>query len=326
MDYKVFDVEVSASNNAGRNEAIIVAQRKALGMLLADIAIDKSIVAKMSDEEISAMVKDLEFLDEKFTTKSYKAYITFTFKKKAILELLKHEKQQIPEERVLLLPVFINQNKVVSWHEKNLWRKNLEKVIYESELNKKYILLSEELEELTAENFDQVEFSQLTALVKKYQADEIIIATAKYFIEEKNQFTNISLNLRHLKPEFSQSEHKPYIFADGGSAEFLLHEVAKDFLLNQRYHKHSIDNNLDIKKNQTLLFTIELRNFSDWLYIKQTLIDMFTRNNITVTLLNRHRANVSIENNELVGNIAQLFNRFNISVKKNQDLLILQRR
>ncbi len=329
LDYKIFDVEISTSTHAGREQAIVLGQRKAFLMLGESIALDKSLIAKLSDEEISAMVKDLEFLDEKFSGNSYKARITYTFKKKAVDAFFKSNRKKMNEEKTLIIAVFLDKNDVILWNKRNLWQEALEKVIDESELGKKYIFPKADLQDtavLFAEDYQKISFAHLKTLVNKYHADEVIIAMAEYVRQDhvrKHEFPIINLNLRYLKPGSSKSNSKPYVFSEEGPMDFFLHEIAKDFILHQQDLIGSIDH---VKKAKTLSLEIKLKNFADWMYIRQKLVDIFGLDNVKVKTLNINLATVLVEDNEIVGEIQHLFKNSQITVSKDQDILILERK
>ena len=126
--YVVTDVaaDVTADSAAhARDQAIAQAQRSAFNQLLDRLGANSSVATKLSDDDLSTLVKNFEVQNERTSSVRYIGTFTIQFKPNAVRTLLGSKNSGFTETRsplVLILPVYNNNGVNILWEDKTKWR------------------------------------------------------------------------------------------------------------------------------------------------------------------------------------------------------------
>lgn len=126
--YTVTDVaaDVTADNAAhARDQAVAKAQRTAFEQLVDRLGAPADVSKKLSDDDISTLVKSFEVQDEHRSAVRYIGTFTVEFKPNAVKTYFGNHNAQYSEDKsdpVLVLPVVVNGTQTVLWEDKTKWR------------------------------------------------------------------------------------------------------------------------------------------------------------------------------------------------------------
>lgn len=125
--YRVTDVaiDVSAKSAAdARDQAIMQAQKQALGQLLSRLGVSGK-VTQVKDDTVASLVKAFEVQKENATGQRYKGLFTVQFKPDAVRKYLDQGGMAYSEERsspVVVLPLTSVKNRNTLWEDRTAWR------------------------------------------------------------------------------------------------------------------------------------------------------------------------------------------------------------
>ncbi len=126
--YQVADVVADVTADSAvhaRDQAIMQAQRSAYEQLLQRLGADSSAAAKLSDDDIDAMVQHFEVQNERTSAVRYIGTFTVQFRPNAVRNVLGSKNATYSDARskpIVVLPVYINGGHPVLWEETTIWR------------------------------------------------------------------------------------------------------------------------------------------------------------------------------------------------------------
>jgi len=332
-EYKITNVEIHASGNPieARNKALADGQRSALVSLLTKLSKESSLVEKLSESEISAMIKDVEFISEKMSVSNYRATVNYNFDPGKIENWLgsnhiEDKSLKQTSQASLIIPIFIRGTQTIIWQDYNYWNASIDRSITKLSLEGKYVIPMGEIDDVEILSDDLMasgDFSRFEPIMEKYHAKNAIVAIAHYFLDPKTNYPSILLNLRYIEKNQEKKLEKLFSFKEGGSLHVLLDQVA-EFLLT---HKKSdiISANIIPKLNNMLPIEVRINKFDDWVYIKQKLYDLCGQNNVIIKKLSSVGASLEVNQSNILGDISQLLLDVGIKSEKKSNILILSK-
>ena len=333
-DYVMQNVVIEASGDpfSARNRALSEGQRTSLTQLIDKLSASKMTLPKLTDDEISSMVKDFEFLSEKMTSTNYKAMVNFSYDKDAIDKLLGNSKSDVKNEDTdknykLIIPIFIRGTQTIIWQDYNYWGIAIDKQITKLSLSEQYVMPLGELDDieiLSDEAMAKGDYQQLYPIISKYHANQVIIALAHYFIDPKTNYPTIILNLRYVSKDGQKTSEKIFPFKEGGSLHDLLAKAAEE-LLNSKASDALTTKANQSKHDNFINVSVLIKKFDDLIYIKQKLIDLCGENNLKTIELSPTKAQLKINTAGVLGDIVHLLENVKIKVQKTGADLILSR-
>ncbi len=126
--YEVSDIAADTTADTAvhaRDQAIVQAARTGFGQLLQKLSADSTLTAKLSDDDIAALVQNFEVQNERRSAVHYLGTFTIQYKPNAVRTLLAKYGQHFDDTRkktIIVLPVSILQGHPVLWEETTKWR------------------------------------------------------------------------------------------------------------------------------------------------------------------------------------------------------------
>jgi hypothetical protein len=231
--YTVENVQIGATgSNAteARNVAIEAGELKALTQLLSKLSTAPSKpLPAITSATLSAAVQGFELSEEKIASNRYQALLTVTFNPGIVRSIL--SKAGIPFSeasaiRTLIIPVYKENGTVLLWEPDNRWKDSISSALAASK-NTRFILPLGDLEDMAAlekETLSTPDNTKLKALLTKYSADTLLIATAIY--DAENSLVHLSQSL----PESGQVTDKEITAQEDSSLPALLDLAAKELI------------------------------------------------------------------------------------------------
>jgi len=176
------DADVTANSAAqARDQAITEAQHTAFDQLLDRLGVDKSQVAKLSDDDLATLVQNFEVQNERTSSVRYIGIFTVQFRPNAVRTFLGNHLPSTIVARskpLLLLPIVHSQGHSILWEESTKWRTTWEKSTHNSGLVP-LTLPAGDLDDIALISTDEAmngKSTALKALINKYQTNGAVVA------------------------------------------------------------------------------------------------------------------------------------------------------
>ena len=179
------DVKDTSAAQA-RIKAITQGQRKAFKMLIEQLlsSEDQTSLVQPTENQLNAMIQDFEVQNEKNSKVRYIGTFAFQFYPTKVQEFLNQkEKTVLPmatNEKILVLPIYEENGKVLLWQEDNVWRNAWNQA---NDLKSFYLLPLGDLTDIL--DFPErmafkKDFARLQILRERYHAGYILLTVLKH--------------------------------------------------------------------------------------------------------------------------------------------------
>jgi hypothetical protein len=277
------EVDVTADNAAAaRNSAITLGQRKAFEKLLGQL-VDSASLASLpsaSDDQIGAMVADIEIESERTSAVRYIGVLTYRFYAGPVQSFLSGSGARYtatPSPPVLVLPVLIDGDAQILWGEQNGWL-----VAWSGYTGGGLVPIRvplgdlDDLAAIDAERALAGDLAALDALARRYGAADVVVAEAR--LEpgagtDGAQDSSIQLTTKRYGPTGLADT-----FVDdvaGSSADisslFASAVAAVDVQLQENWKQQVIASTGATGVSSRLEVTAPLRGLDEWLEIRRRL-------------------------------------------------------
>jgi len=186
-----------------RNLAGKTARRDAFLILLARLSIEEKTADKISDEDLSDMVRSEQITDEKIAAGNYSGTFNITFAKDFVEHVLAKKNSKFPEDKefaedsptsYLIIPVKILKKKILLWEEGNDWRIAVEKAIksYSDPKAKSPAVDIDDMSVLNSDNVNQISYGELEPLFYKYKVD--MIYTVSFIYDDAENHVTVGIH------------------------------------------------------------------------------------------------------------------------------------
>ncbi|MSP34046.1 MAG: hypothetical protein EXR06_04010 [Rickettsiales bacterium] len=274
--YIVEDVAVSVSAKSpteARNLAVKTVRRDAFAILLARLSLESAVVSKISDDEISDMVRSEQIIDEKIARASYSATFNVTFAKDFVEHVLAQKKLPQPEKEIamvveerpiaLVIPVKILQRKILLWEGSNDWRPSISKALEGKGDFKVPVADIDNVVILNPENINKISASEFEPLFAKYQSNVV------YFLlfSQDSVGGKASVTVRALSKDSRSQVKLGFANSEKLEGQELMNKVAGktiEYLESLKANEAAAQD----KKEQVILLEIPINRLGDWLMIK----------------------------------------------------------
>ena len=301
------------SDNAqkARNIALNEGQRKALKTLFQKGGIDPDYTKFISDDMVSEMVESIKVDDEIITKNSYSSIVNIVFNSTFVnfnLKKLGIGTNKVTNNYFLYIPVF-DQNGEKIADAGNLWYDTTYNEFFLDEEKYKNIVLIDnyDLSNTAISNIKKAKtYSSFSTLLSKYNANTIIIATARYLknkdvveIEfEEIDAENTDKRILNFSNKNGLSEHDLIVEASKKTLEFLNNESRDRIAAAQKD-----DSNIKKKNNYLDVFYV-IKNLSEYAYMLSLLenidfINKYDTLQLTTKIANL-RLHYSCDESELI--------------------------
>lgn len=173
------DVTADSAAHA-RDEAVKQGQRAALEQLLQRLGADSTLAAKLSDDDIAALVQSFEVENERSSSVRYLGTFTVQFRPGAVRNFLGGHNASFSDtvsRPVLVLPVMMNNGHPVLWEENTSWRQAWDSGAHGGGLVP-VVLPTGGLDDIALLSTDEAmagKDDSLAALANKYQAGSVLV-------------------------------------------------------------------------------------------------------------------------------------------------------
>lgn len=330
--YIVEDVAVSVSAKSpteARNLAVKTVRRDAFAILLARLSLESVIASKVSDSEISDMVRSEQIIDEKIAGSSYSATFNVTFAKDFVEHVLAQKKLPQQEKEIamlveerpisLVIPVKILQRKILLWEGSNDWRPSVSKVLEGKDDFKIPVADIDNVVILNPENVNRISAIDFEPLFDKYQSNVV------YFLlfSQDNISGKASVVVRTLRKDFGSQVKLGFTNSEKLEGQELMNKVASktvEYLESLKANEALVQD----KKEQIISLEIPVNRLGDWLMIKNKIESsgIFNKFNIEAISCDYVKASVSVVGADL--NLTELFAKSGFFLTtKSADLYLL---
>ncbi len=324
--YQVDEVKtkVSAKSPSGaRSAAIASARRDAFSILLSRLEKESSLLNKITNEELSDMVRSEQINDEKIAGNTYSATLNITFAKDFVEHILAKKNLNKSEEKsaqtqskeeptYLVVPIKIVKRNLILWEEINDWKKIFEKKLKQKQQQKKFIIPSADMENiatLNRQNLNLLDYENLEAMLARYMSDSAYVMFFNYNENENKVFVDVTYIRKFQKKQFRLSfvnvDHLPYAT--------LLERVSEKTIDYLASTKIASDNELN---SNFIHLTIVIKDLSDWLAVKSKIENSGFVSQLNVESLSRDYVNITLNYLDARTPIEEAFLRIGISLKK----------
>lgn len=188
--YVIRGVEVEVTGGSAteaREAALQNGEREAYRQLVEEYVPrqHRETLMNLPPEQIRRLIQGFEVQNEKITSDSYQAKLTYTFNKAEVDALLDTSGSGYiaPQNaRTLILPLLRGQNEVLLWEDDNPWRQAWEEFLSRNNTVPAAIPLGDitDIATAPAQVVERAHFQQLKPLAARYHAGDILIAEASF--------------------------------------------------------------------------------------------------------------------------------------------------
>ncbi len=197
-----------------RSNGLKQAENKALLQLLETIYPEKAneIVSRLKPEQAGQLVKDFKVVRDKSTAHNYAAEILYIFDREKVDRLIAEERglaPQVDSKALLVIPVWQEDNQMLLWEPKNLWRQTMNAIALPEGRGKLVLPFGDPHDAfiLDHETLLAGDRAAMVALAERYGVRNVVIARARNVAEE-NEPPHIRVLLR--RPGMKQ-ESEPVV-------------------------------------------------------------------------------------------------------------------
>jgi hypothetical protein len=327
----IFLVENVAVNVSGksptnaRNLAVATARRDAFLVLLSRLEVSAEISGKVTNEEISDMVRSEQIEGEKAAGNSYSGVFNILFAKDFVDHILSQKnlegsKVAAQEDKTyLLIPVKMVGDRPVIWSDDNDWRATISKDLEQKNLRKKFIIPDVDLGNLAILGRDNVAiagYNELEPMSLRYKTDAIYSLFFTHDAAENKATVDVYYLSKMQKKQFKLS----FVKVDNLSWDSLLTKVA-DKVIDYLNSPQASENN--IVASNSIRIQIPISSLRGWLAIKSKIENSNLVSKINIESISRDMAMISVNYVDSGVDIAESFLRIGLLLSKKADNLYL---
>lgn len=303
-----------------RNIALSGARRDAFLALLLRLEMNPNIADKITDEEVSYMIRSEQIDGEKIAGNNYSAIMNIVFAKDFVDHVLAQKDtkavKQKAEESYLLIPVKVSKNKKnLIWEDENDWRKAIRKILkkHPNQSSQNFVLADADEGNVSILNGGNVEISdylKLEPLLNKYNSDAAY--TLFFFYDEIENKVNINvfvirkLQKKQIKLSFVNVDRLPY--------EELLEKVANktiEYLSSSKSKEKILNSNF-------IHLEVSILSLENWLAIKNKIENSGLVSQLNIERISRDFVAVSV-NYINTSDIAEAFFKIGFVLNKKSE-------
>jgi hypothetical protein len=320
--YLVENVPVSISGKSpveARNLAVSTARRDALLILLTRLEVSINIADKITNDEISDMVRSEQIDNEKIAGSTYSATFNITFAKNFVDHILneknavKTDQNDKKAEITLLIPAKMEKRKTILWEAENDWKKAIEKTLNSKKTGKNFVVPETDITNISAVNRDNIEtanYSTLEPLLSRYGASAAYVT----FFSFDNIENKAIVNVFYIRKLQRKQIRLSLVNTDRISYEDLLDKVASktlDYLANPQISNDTIPNSVRIG--------VAIASLGNWMAIKSKIENSNLISQLNIESISRDYALISVNYIDTRVDIIEAFAQVGIILNKRSD-------
>lgn len=333
--YLIEDVAVNVvgkNPSDARNIAVKTARRDAFLILLARISTDAKIADRVSDDDISEMVRSEQISDEKISQTSYSANFTIYFAKDFVEHILAQKNVKTDKKIVevqeaggayLVVSPKVLKRKVLLWEESNDWRLAMEKAVKDIADDNARLPAGDidDMAILNADTVNQITYGELEPLFSKYKADMIYI-TAFSFDGVTNK---ASVTIRGFGKLRKTQTKLNFANSNNLTEDDLIDKIST----KAAEHLSNISRGKSLKpaEDAVIELMIPVSKLGDWLMIKSRLERSNLISKMNIEAISHDMVKIAVCYNDTGMDLFEAFDRAGFVLTKNNDetyLLILK--
>lgn len=300
-----------------RNKAVDAAHKDAFAILLSRLNLDAAIIDKLSDEEISDMVRSEQIDNERIAGNNYSAIFNIMFAKDFVDHILSTKKLNNAKKLIvankLLIPIKEIDGQIILWEENNDWKNSVERVLAKK-FKGKTINFSvpqadiESISSLNRDNVTSVRYRDLESLLLKHNSGEAYIMLFSY-----NDMQNkVTINVSHLRKLQKKNIKLSFVNIDHLKYDSLLDKVAEKTI----NYLASTPNDDDTTNSNLVRMHIPISNLNEWLSIKKKIENSPLVREITLESVSRDYALILVDYNSPKQEISEHFDQIGLNLDK----------
>lgn len=262
--------------------------REAFIILLSRLNIDEKVAIKISDEEISEMIRAQQINDEQMAGNSYSAIFNITFAKDFVDHILTKKLQpenylnsdaNIAKKQFLLVPVKVEGVSYNVWQGNN-WHEIFNKIVGKN--HEKFVVLENNLENISLINSDSVNdlgYETVTSLLNTHNASTIYLIFFNF--DRGNDRINVDLTSigvvgkKKIRLSFSNISS-----IDKNNLNAIVAKKVLDYLASVKVNDKAVSGAINLE--------VRIRNLSDYLIMKNKIENSGLVNQVAVKALARN--------------------------------------
>lgn len=294
---------------AAREIALAEGQRQAYRLLLERMTLraDYGRHPRLDGAELTALVRGIEFEEEKVSSVRYIAKLIITFKKRAVRELLRGAGLRFSEtlgKPVLVLPVFESAGASSLWDDINPWREAWRTRERRRSLVQ-LLLPTGDLADVGAISPRQAlagDTARLAAIAYRYGVDDTIVARAAFSVDLATSRPRLEVSLNQYGPSGERTVIESFVGDPGDDIDALLGRAVAEITveLEETWKRETL---LRFDRATRLSARVPLRRLADWLAVRERLGTLSLVRRIDLDGLSKSSAQVIIH---YLGDPAQL--------------------
>jgi hypothetical protein len=304
-------VDTTATTAAqAREEALASAQRAAFETLLGRLVLasDAAKRPKVDEATLADLVSGFEVQQEKNSPVRYIATLTYTFKPRAVEQVLRQsgvEFAETPSKPVLVLSVLVNGDTKALWEDPNPWRVAWTDLPPSTGLVP-FVAPIGDIEDIGAVTVAQAlagEADKLQAIANRYGAGSTLVTTATVKKDADGNLTGLDLAISRTGQGIDQPVSVLSVPATPGETLDALSTRAALAVETDVTERWKQDNLLHFDQAQDALVSVPIGKLEDWLKIRGRLDQVAFVSRADLVALTRTEAVVDIA---FLGDPAQL--------------------
>lgn len=282
-------VNVAAKTpSAAKIVAVAQVNREAFLILLSRLNIDEKVAIKISDEEISEMIREQYINDEKMAGNSYFAIFNITFAKDFVDHILAKKLQpenflnndvNVLAKPFLLVPVKVEGINNNVWQGNN-WHEIFNKIVGKN--NEKFAVLENNLENIAAVNSDSINdlsYDSATGLLNRYNASTIYVIFFNF--DRGNDRINVDLtSIGFVGKKKTRLSFSNISSIDKNNLDAIVAKKVLDYLASVKVNDKAVSGLINLE--------VRIRNLSDYLMMKNKIENSGLVNQLTVKAVSRN--------------------------------------
>ena len=285
----------STDAKKAKEEAIKIAERKALKELFKKGGLNADYTRFIDDSTIFEMVETIKIADEVITKQSYSSTLTIVFNKEFInfnLKKLGIGRNLVKDAVYLYIPLFENENGKVNFLEDDIWYRSAYENFFSNNYQNIFIIDNYSLSNaglLSVNAINNADYNKLKSLLTKYESNTVVIALASY-----NSVDDVvEINFKEIDAENINERLLNFSNKEDLEKDELIREAsikALEFLNNESQLKMSEARNdkkklNKLKKNNFIDVYFTIPNFREYVYVKNLINNLNFINKYEILLL-----------------------------------------
>lgn len=181
-------MDITEENSVkAKKTAVMESQKQAFKTLIKRLSIlndDEILALNIQDKDIKSTIIDFNISEEKTSDVRYTGTFNFNFDPRKTSKLLKDKKVSFTTLRsgdVLIIPLWIHDNKTTLWESNNIWKQAWESFPNDSFLVPTKLPLGDlmDLSQISAEDTLSGEIKDLKEILKRYEVKDAVVTIAK---------------------------------------------------------------------------------------------------------------------------------------------------